>query len=244
MLQRYDVILCDRSAAGLADFGGAGRSETCVGDISAPEAVSRLIAAIGSRRVRAFVHAAGISPTMADSAEILRINLVASLDLFDAIGPVMAQGGAAVLLASIGAHTLPDASLLGLIETVVDAPAGERQRASAVLAEAAPNSGIAYGASKRGIMMLTRKRAVEWGRRGARIVSISPGLIETPMGRQEIDSLPVIQYMIDQSAGARAGRAEEIAAVVRFLCSDDASFVTGTDLVVDGGTLAGIGVLG
>jgi len=237
---RYDLILCDLHETGLGAI--ADGAEICAGDLAAPETIERLVTAIGDREVSALVHAAGVSPSMASAADIVRINLVASMALCDAIGPRMAAGGAAVLFASMGAYMLSDDTLLPLIEAVVDAPPAERADAGDALASAAPDSGVAYGASKRGIVMLVRKRAVEWGRRGARIVSISPGLIETPMGRKEVDAAPSLMQMVDMSAAARFGRAEEIASAIGFLCSDAASFITGIDLIVDGGALAAIGL--
>ena len=240
LADRYDLILCDLHEAGLRTVVDG--AEICAGDLAAPETIDRLMTAVGARQVSAFVHAAGVSPSMAPAADILRINLVASLALCDAIGPRMAAGGAAVLLASMGAYIAADPTLLPLIEAVIDTPPAARPDASDTLAAAVSDTGVAYSVSKRGIVMLVRKRAVEWGRRGARLVSISPGVIETPMGRREFETLPVMQQMVDMSATGRFGRAEEVAAAIGFLCSDAASFVTGIDLIVDGGALAGMGL--
>jgi len=237
---RYDLILCDLHEAGLGAI--ADGAEICGGDLAAPETIERLMTAIGDRRVSAFVHAAGVSPSMAPPADIVRINLVASMALCDAIGPRMAVGGAAVLLASMGAYMLPDASLLPLIEAVLDASSEDRADAGDALATAAAEGNTVYGATKRGIVMLVRKRAVEWGRRGARIVSISPGMIETPMGRKELGAAPDLQQYIDNSAIGRFGQTEEIASAIDFLCSNSASFITGIDLIVDGGVLASMGL--
>jgi len=237
---RYDLILCDLHEAGLGAI--ADGAEICGGDLAAPETIERLMTAIGDRRVSAFVHAAGVSPSMAPPADIVRINLIASMALCDAIGPRMAVGGAAVLLASMGAYMLPDASLLPLIEAVLDASPEERADAGDALATATAEGNTAYGATKRGIVMLVRKRAVEWGRRGARIASVSPGMIETPMGRKELGAAPDLQQYVDSSAIGRFGHAEEIASVIDFFCSNSASFITGIDLIVDGGVLASLGL--
>ena len=99
LADRYDLILCDLHEAGLRTVVDG--AEICAGDLAAPETIDRLMTAVGARQVSAFVHAAGVSPSMAPAADILRINLVASLALCDAIGPRMAAGGAAVLLASL-----------------------------------------------------------------------------------------------------------------------------------------------
>jgi NAD(P)-dependent dehydrogenase (short-subunit alcohol dehydrogenase family) len=101
------------------------------------------------------------------------------------------------------------------------------------------HSGLAYAVAKRGVVRLVERRARAWGEAGARLVSLSPGIIDTPMGRLEWDNQPVMADMVATSAAQREGRPEEIAAVVEFLVSDAASFVSGTDFLVDGGVVAG-----
>jgi NAD(P)-dependent dehydrogenase (short-subunit alcohol dehydrogenase family) len=99
--------------------------------------------------------------------------------------------------------------------------------------------GIAYAVSKRGVIRLVERRARVWGAAGARLVSVSPGVIDTPMGRLEDANEPSMATVVAESALRREGRADEVAAVAAFLASDAASFVTGTDVLVDGGTVAG-----
>ena len=96
-------------------------------------------------------------------------------------------------------------------------------------------AGQGYGYAKRGVMRLVAREAVAWGCSGARICSISPGIIDTPQGRQEFDEQPAMAMMIDLTPIKRWGQPEEICNVVAFLLSDEASFMTGYDVVVDGG---------
>ena len=84
-------------------------------------------------------------------------------------------------------------------------------------------------------MRLVAREAVAWGMRGARICSISPGIIDTPQGRQEYDEQPAMAMMIDLTPIKRWGQPEEICNVVAFLLSEEASYMTGCDVVVDGG---------
>src|SRR5207302_11291240 len=181
----------------------------------------RLLSALGDQPVGALIHCAGLSPTMADPARILEVNLAATMRLLAAVRPRMAQGAAAVLFASSAAH---------LVGASLDEPLSKVTTPEAVasLAGYAPNPGAAYGVSKRGVYLLVRREAPAFGRHGARIVSISPGIIDTPMGRAEMTDHPIMRTMVETSPLRRPARPEEDAAVAVLPCSRDASFVTGT----------------
>jgi NAD(P)-dependent dehydrogenase (short-subunit alcohol dehydrogenase family) len=143
----------------------------------------------------------------------------------------MAEGSAAVLFSSSGAH------IMGPIfdEQIAEVKTPE---AVATLSAIATDGYLAYGIAKRAIQVLAQRESFAFAQRGARIVSISPGIIDTPMGRREMEANPIMQTMIKNSAIGRAGRAEEVAAVAVFLCSPAASFVTGVDIHVEGGSFA------
>lgn len=100
--------------------------------------------------------------------------------------------------------------------------------------------GLAYMWAKRGVHRLVRREAVRFGRVGARICSVSPGIIDTPMGRQEAAARPTNELLVQHTPLGREGRAEEVAAAAGFLLSDGASFVNGIDLLVDGGVVAAL----
>ena len=105
---------------------------------------------------------------------------------------------------------------------------------------AVTDSGFAYGLAKVGVIRAVGRASVRWGARGGRVNSVAPGLIDTPMGRQEFEQQPVMKDMLDATPLARLGEPSEVAAVVAYLVSDAASFVSGIDVLVDGGMMQGI----
>ena len=125
---------------------------------------------------------------------------------------------------------------------MLDAPLDDHilTRLRQAAGEMIEDSGAAYGVAKRGVQRLVQRAAVDWGIRGGRINSVSPGMIDTPMGRQEFEAQPMMQVMLDMTPLAREGTADELADAVAYLLSDAASFVTGTDLLVDGGVVAAL----
>ena len=205
-------------------------------DVTSADDVAALAAAVD--RVGPLVVTAGLSPSMAPGRPIYEVNLLGTARVLDAFEPAIGEGSAAVCFASMAAHLVPPAEA---IDRVLDDPlAPTFFDGLAVAGVDVDDPRSAYPFSKRGVIRLVRRRAGAWGRRGARLLSLSPGIIDTGMGRLEAEHEPAMAQMVEASALGRSAHPEEVAAVAVFLVSEAASFVTGTDVLVDGGAVAAL----
>jgi NAD(P)-dependent dehydrogenase (short-subunit alcohol dehydrogenase family) len=205
------------------------------------------VAAVADRvrelgRLRCLVHTAGVSPEMADAATVLDVDLAGSVRITDALFPLVNPGCSAILIGSIAGYSdVPTA-----VEPLLDDPLADGFLAAVEQALGQPlDSATAYVLAKRGVTRLAERLATPWGKTGGRTIAISPGLIDTPMGRLELDRQSIIPVMIEVTPVKRPdrplpGRPEDIAATVAFLESDAAAFISGCDIRVDGG-LVGAG---
>jgi NAD(P)-dependent dehydrogenase (short-subunit alcohol dehydrogenase family) len=212
-------------------------------DVSSPAAVEALArTTVEHGPLRALVHAAGISPTMAGARRVFEVDLVGTQLLLDAFEAVVAPGSAAVCFASSAAHQIAP-FVTPEQDALLDDPLAPDFLERAVQV-AAGNSGFAYALAKRGVIRAAGRAAVRWGRRGARVNSLSPGLIDTPQGQQEMQHQPIMADMLEATPLGRLGESKEVAAAAAFLASDAASFVSGIDLLVDGGMVQGMAAAG
>lgn len=200
-------------------------------------ALARTAADLGP--IRCVVHTAGVSPVQATSQQIVDVDVIGTARVLDAFEPYVRPGTVAVCIASMaGTMTQLDPHTLELLATT---PADELH-ALAVLDPNTMEPGVAYGVAKRANHVRVESASIVWGRRGGRVVSISPGIIATAMGQQELAGPygGAMRAMIEMSACRRLGTPDDIAAAVEFLVSPAASFITGTDLLVDGGVVAAV----
>jgi NAD(P)-dependent dehydrogenase (short-subunit alcohol dehydrogenase family) len=241
------VLLADyneRALAAVAEALSADghRVDSKAVDVSSPQSVRRLAehaASLGA--VTQVAHTAGLSPAQASAEAILAVDLLGTALVLEEFGEVIAPGGAGVMIASMAGHMFPS-----LTAEQEHALAHTRPSELLGLEFVSPKNvtepGIAYGIAKQANHVRVRAASAHWGRRGARVNSISPGIISTPMGQQELAS-PVgdgMRAMIAMSATGRLGTPDDIASATAFLLGPDASFITGTDLLVDGGVIAAV----
>jgi NAD(P)-dependent dehydrogenase (short-subunit alcohol dehydrogenase family) len=219
-----------------------------VADLAEPGAAVAIAARAGEiGDLRGLVHTAGLSPEMAGWEQILDVDLVAVARLLDAHLPLVQPGSVAVCIASIAGHMGDSGPAVDAVLDAPDDPDIAAKYRDALGSE--PDSGWSYALTKRAVIRLCERAAVPWGARGGRVVSLSPGMIDTEMGRLELEHNPIpaqlaattpVQVGRTDGETVLPGRIADIANAVAFLCSDAASFVSGCDLRVDGGLVGAI----
>ncbi|GAA1459501.1 SDR family oxidoreductase [Nocardiopsis exhalans] len=237
--ERVDAAVKELLALGL-DASGV------VCDITDRASVDRLFASARSHgRVRAVVHAAGVSPQMGSAELILRINAVGTINVTRAFLGTAGAGDALVNVASIAGHLQPAVLEPTRTYQLAFADVAKFEQRFVRLVNLLPKKvrpGCAYSMSKAFVIWYTRRIAAALGQRGARAVSVSPGSFDTAMGRLEERSGS--GEMLEFAALKRFGAPEEVAEVLAFCAGDKPGYLTGTDILVDGGTKAGLNIKG
>ena len=205
-------------------------------DIREQDDVAALVEATGE--LDGLVVTAGLSPSMAGGRDIYAVNLLGMDRVLTAFESVLREGSAAVCFSSMAAHMATISPEVGAVLDNPSSPSFFDDLIASGVDVDDPQS--AYPLSKAGVLRLVRRSAARWGAKGARLLSLSPGIIDTGMGRLEASNHPAMATMVEGSPLGREARPEEVAAVAAFLVSDAASFMTGTDVLVDGGAIAAI----
>jgi NAD(P)-dependent dehydrogenase (short-subunit alcohol dehydrogenase family) len=213
---------------------------TATVDVSSRESVRALVqAATALGDVAGVIHAAGVSPSQASPQTILSVDLYGTALVLEEFGNVIAPGGAGVVIASQSGHRL------GALTAEEDAalamtPADELLALPMLQPDQVKDSLHAYQLSKRGNALRVTAEAVRWGKRGARVNTISPGIIFTPLARDELTGPRGEGYrrMIELCPVGRGGTPDEVGTVGALLMGPEGAFITGSDFLMDGGVTA------
>jgi NAD(P)-dependent dehydrogenase (short-subunit alcohol dehydrogenase family) len=228
----------DIAARTLSDAGFT--VTTAVVDVSSRASVHALVeVATGLGEVFGVIHAAGVSPSQASPETILKVDLYGTALVLEEFGNVIARGGAGIVIASQSGHRLPPLTTEqnAILATT---PVDELLSLSMLQPDLIRDSLHAYQISKRGNSLRVMAEAVRWGKRGARINTISPGIIITPLANDELKGPrgPGYRRMLEVSAAGRAGTSDEVGTVGALLMGPDGAFITGSDFLMDGGVTA------
>lgn len=242
-LEGRSLILCDLKSVDAAMHSVRNllstRSITAVtGDITRADFPSQVKAALGGRKISALVHTAGVSPAIKDGKRIFDVNFTATRRLVDALAPEMQQpGGVVILVASLGGKLVQNS----LVDLAVKRHLNGSRSPTLWALKRWPYT--AYSMSKRCMQIYARKmvrplaQPSATGPGGVRIVTVSPGVIETDM-TLHYASRPNLSTLVSSGPMGRMGRPEEVVPVIKFLASEGASYITGADVLVDGGIIA------
>ena len=239
------VLLADRSeanaqaAADVMSNAGYDASVATI-DVSSREAVHALVGtATGIGDVVGLIHAAGVSRSQASPETILHVDLYGTAVVLEEFGNVIARAGSGVVISSQSGHRLP-ALTVEENKALAMTPADDLLRLPFLQRDQVKDSLHAYQLSKRGNSLRVMAEAVRWGKRGARINTISPGIVMTPLAKDELSGPRGAGYrrMIEGSVAKRAGTPDEVGAVAALLMGADGGFITGSDFLMDGGVTA------
>jgi NAD(P)-dependent dehydrogenase (short-subunit alcohol dehydrogenase family) len=189
--------------------------------------------------VTGLIQAAGVSPTQASPATILKVDLYGTALVLEEFGNVIARGGSGVVISSQSGHRLPPLTA-DQNKALAMTPTDELLSLPFLQPDQITDSLHAYQLAKRGNSLRVMAEAVRWGKRGARINTISPGIVMSPLAKDELGGPRGAGYrsMIEGSAAGRAGTPDEVGTVGALLMGPDGGFITGSDILMDGGVTA------
>lgn len=240
----YYVILVGRTAAKLESAvrdirqsGGLAEAYSC--DISNRESTKQLADFAASKgEVKAVIHAAGLSPHMGDAYKIMEGNALGTVNVNDAFYPVMKEGGCIIDTSSMSAYLTPKFLMPSRSYPLSRSNREKfmkKMMARVNLFPKAVRAGVAYGISKHFVIWFARTDAARFGEKGVRVLSVTPGNFDTPMG--ELEKEQATTY-IKYNAIKRSGKSEEIAQLYAYLIDERLGYLTGADIICDGGCVA------
>lgn len=209
-------------------------------DLSSRSSISRLIAEAQKHgEISMLVNAAGVSPSQASVETILKVDLYGTAVLLEEVGKVICKGGVGITISSQSGHRMP-ALLPEVDEQLATVPTEELLSLEVLQPQNIRDTLHAYQMAKRCNVKRVMAEAVKWGERGARINSISPGIIVTPLAIDEFNGPRGDFYknMFANCPAGRPGTADEVANVAELLMSNKGAFITGADFLIDGGATA------
>ena len=222
-------------------FGDAGFDTSVAAvDVSVRASVQALVHAAASLGdITGVIHAAGVSPSQASPATILCVDLVGTALVLEEFGNVIARGGAGLVISSQSGHRLP-ALTAEQNHALATTPADDLLALPMLQPDRVTDPLNAYQISKRANALRVMAEAVRWGKRGARVNAISPGIIFTPLTRDELAGPRGAGYrrMIELSPAGRGGTPDEVGTVGALLMGEGGAFITGSDILMDGGVTA------
>ncbi|OBH10495.1 oxidoreductase [Mycobacterium sp. E1747] len=241
----HALVLCDvrrdrlkAAVAALEELGMASTAVDC--DVTDRAAVAGLLeTATGFGTLASVIHTAGVSPSMGPADYVMRTNALGTLNVNEAFYAAAGEGAVIVNVASMAAHMLPAEMVpvdqFPLALTEADAFLDAVMTTCNIVPEEG-RSGLAYAVSKSFVKWYSQSQAERFNGRGLRIVSVSPGSIDTEMGRLEEPA--GAGAMVSNAAVPRWGKPEEMAELLAFCASAKAGYLTGTDILSDGGVIA------
>ena len=227
------------TAAKILNDAGFSVSTTKV-DVSSRVSVQALVkTATSIGEIYGVIHAAGVSPSQATPETILKVDLYGTALVLEEFGNVIARGGSCVVISSQSGHRLPSLSP-EQNKALAITPVEELLKLPMLQPDQVTDPLHAYQISKRANSLRVMAEAVRWGKRGARVNSISPGIIITPLANDELNGPRGAGYrrMIEVCAAGRAGTPDEVGTVGALLMGPDGTFITGSDFLMDGGVTA------
>tara|TARA_R110000782_G_scaffold77473_2_gene153703 strand:+ start:1203 stop:2030 length:828 start_codon:yes stop_codon:yes gene_type:complete len=233
---RLDLAVNELSMAGIEAVG-------IVTDVTDRNSVNELIVRAQSLgNLVSLVHTAGISPQMAGAEQILRVNVLGTVNIVNAMFDAASEGFVLVNVASMAGHMLPEIMIPRRTYRYAFSASEKLIKKLLLRCKLMPTDfyrrGIAYSISKNFVMWFSRENAARYGAKGARILSISPGIYDTEMGKLEEQSGGV-DIAMKSAALKRVGRPDEIAELLAFCATTKAGYLTGVDILADGGVIAG-----